>query len=272
MAVGESVKMYSRSTQETLFAEFLVETTKGLAEILENERPYLFDFLLRMTRQYTRAIETIDEVFNEILARSSEYKSLERLRIDLFSACREANRDIWNVDTQKLENQTLANNLVRSSTGPEQAEIIRQYQEIDRFISTLAPRARECTLLTLRHGFSQADAAAIMGMDREIVEDTVRRTQQNMRALKVPTGVSLLEAIQILDAHELPENRTIYMTDLQEVIGGIRKDIPGRIGQAIKIAFLLVALGGLIYVYLFMPELFSSVATWGMKKFFGFFR
>jgi DNA-directed RNA polymerase specialized sigma24 family protein len=252
--------MYSLTDQEQLFATMLQNPGTSLTEILENEREYLFDFLLRMTRQYDRALDTIEEVFANIEKQEAELKTLANLRFALYFSARGLNREVWNVDTVKLENPALAAGLLRSGLHPLEAEIIRQYQEIDRFVSALAPRARECLLLNVRHEFTVAEVGGIMDIEPAAVEDMLRMVHNNARSLPLPKGKTLHEALKLLDTHEMPENRTIYMTDLQEIIGGINKGLPGRLGEVLKIISIIGVVAGGIYLYLYSPRLLGSIA------------
>ena len=264
--------MYKLAIQQELFDVMLENDGAGLREIIENEREYLFDFLLRMTRQYDRALDTIEEVFVTVESQTPVAKSLSDLRFTIYYHARELNREIWNVDTQKLENQGLVNSLARSSTTPLAAESIRHFQEIDKFIGALAPRVRESLLLNLRHEFTTAETAAIMGISVDTVTENISRVLHGMGNLALPKNCTLEDAILLLEPHEMPENRTVYMTDLQEIIGGIKKSTPSRIEQVLRILATIGFLGLILYFYANWSRLVSEFAVWSSHELLAVFR
>ena len=54
-----------RPEKDKLFRLVLKGEQAALMDILEGERHELFDYLMRMTGQVTRSIESVDEVFSK---------------------------------------------------------------------------------------------------------------------------------------------------------------------------------------------------------------
>jgi hypothetical protein len=75
------------SAREKLFKKFKGGDDRALIDLLENERPQLYDYLMRMTGQISRSFESVSEVFQSVSEGSDkdEFDSADELRILLYT-------------------------------------------------------------------------------------------------------------------------------------------------------------------------------------------
>ncbi len=248
--------------QEQLFMQIINGGGGELNEVLDLERRYLFDYLMRMTRQYNRALETIEEVFAGAEQLKDTWKSLRDLRLALYFNARCLCRDIWNSDTRKLENQAINTRLSDSACSLSELEELRAYQILDRQVAGLPPDLRECVLLHHRHDFSIKETAAIMEVNAAVVAENIGSALKRMQSLQLPAQKTLEGALYSLQFHEMPEERTIYMTDLKEVMGGLKKSMPDRWMRILRLLLILGVTGAMIYLYFFEMEMISQFFAW----------
>ena len=91
--------------QEKNFSRFKSGHASALYDLLESERPFLYDYLMRMTSQVSRSADSINEVYESLSEEViSVIESARDLRLVLYTTARRFNSDIWNAETSRLIN------------------------------------------------------------------------------------------------------------------------------------------------------------------------
>ncbi|MEZ4742230.1 MAG: RNA polymerase sigma factor [Bdellovibrionota bacterium] len=242
--------MYKLSEQEKRFESYRRGHGK-ISDITTAEREFLFDYLIRMTGVYNRAADTTDDVISKILDEGTDWSSLIELRTAIFREARYECKDIWNATTEKLVNQAIENESKYEDNPKVTENEIKKRKDLDRFVARLSPHRREALLLNCRHGFSIEESSQVMGVDLSVIATEVAAGLKNLKMEAFALSENPRNIMRNLEPHCLPENATVYITDLQELMGNIDKGIPGRLWRLVRIFVLLVIFAGLGYLYLF---------------------
>jgi DNA-directed RNA polymerase specialized sigma24 family protein len=173
--------------QPQFFKKYAAGRTNILPEFLSNERLYLYDYLMRMIGQMSRAYDTVEEVFaivQSILDRSDTY---EDFQIVLFKTGRNFCRDVWDSDTNKLANEAYGAHPV----GSMQALV-----KLEHALRALPPRTREIVLLKGRYGLSSEGTSEITGLPPSEVEQMYARSIFELEA-SLPELTNRLEQMLV---------------------------------------------------------------------------
>lgn len=241
--------------QQKLYRRFRGGDAGALSDLLEAERPVLFDYLLRMTGQVSRSAETVDEVFlslsEEVFADLEDYRGL---RVCLLMTARKFNADIWDADTAKLVNARLE---APTPEGVKDDEArldpgeLQSFLQLDRGLRVLPGQERECVYLRGRLGLTAAEVAEIMNLHVDQVEKSYEDGLRQLSSL--PGGTDALpKFLGRLLLHPVPHRSSHATVNLSMVMQGI-KTRPVGIWSPVRLTIvaLLVAAG---LVAFFMPE------------------
>jgi DNA-directed RNA polymerase specialized sigma24 family protein len=251
------------AAKERLFRKMKAGDSTAAYDLLESERAELYDYLMRMTGQITRSVDTVDEVYQtltaDFLATIATYPGL---KVCLFSTARRFNADIWNADTARLANSALELESGSGSKPLKQAGADRDgldgdhSKAVDRALRTIPGRQREAVLLRWRHGFDEGESGEIMGV-----------SDQEARSLAV-AGLRLFatdcpeadgeheSAIARHPGHPAPLRSSHMKMNLSEVMQGI-KTSPVGLRSPLRITVLILLVIGAA-VWRFYPKAIGS--------------
>jgi len=142
-----------------IYLQILKEDPGSIVELLELERPYLYDYLLRMTGQVVRSEESLEELYRVTPPQAPHYENWMDFKALLYGTARNFNSDIWNADTTNLENSGLKN------LGKKE----NIYKTMDEFIKRLGGEHREILLCLFKYGFELEPLAQMLRRNTEVL-------------------------------------------------------------------------------------------------------
>ncbi len=249
----------AQPAKEKLYRRVKSGDGRALPEILEAERPELFDFLLRMTGQVSKSTETVDEVFQSLNEDALDATgSYIDLRLMLFSTARRFTTDVWNAETPRLVNAALEGG---SDVDQPTDKVQRErsfYRPLDKSLRGLPGREREVVLLRARGGFDWDEIAQVMGIGSTLIErtfvDGIARIER-----ECPGVVGAEAALAKLPAHPEPMRSSQRTINLSMVMQGIKAK---PVGLWSPLRFGVVAIGlGVVGILIFQPGLLTHLAA-----------
>lgn len=244
--------------QNQLFDDYRSGRTDALWELLESEKPHVFDFLLRMTGQYDKAIETTSELMDTIFAQKNTWENLRSHKIDLFKTARSFNVEIWGAKTNKLKNTAYEKILTDPSISPKKKSETLQKAKLDQHVSQLKSSYRESIILSTLNEFSTTDISKIMGTTSTVITTDLACALNILNNKNKTLPRDIKSHLRELSLHPMPDQTTQQMTDLHEVIGGIRRGIPFNLFRVLKTLLVLSLVGFILYLLIYRPEWFES--------------
>ena len=250
--------MLSLTAKEKSFRAYKAGDDHALAELLEMERAGLYDYVIRMTGQVSRSVESIDEVFMSFQSGAAKnMRGISEFRLHLYRTARNFNLDIWNADTSKLTNLALENSdegTTKSKANPADLRKLETFLALDRSLRKLVGPQREGVILRSRCGFHFAEMAEVTSVALAEAEQRFDKGMQIIDAECSGIVERPEEALSHLPNHPVPMQTiqdtmslSIIMEDIKASPTGLRS--PTRIVMLI----LLVAAG---IGYFFFPEYF----------------
>lgn len=241
-------------TKEKLFKRFKGGDGRALPDLLDSERSLLFDYVLRMTGQITKATDTVDEVFQSLNEDSLEATgSFTDLHLLLFTTARRFTADVWNAETPRLMNAALEGD-VDGHEPSEKALRERQfYRPLDKSLRSLPGREREVVLLHARADFDWDEIAEIMGIGSALADRTFQEAMARIER-DCPGLVGADQALAKMPAHPEPERSSQRTINLSMVMQGIKAK-PVGLWSPMRIAIVI----GIVVVAVLaitQPELF----------------
>lgn len=233
----------------------------ALIELLENERPGLYDYLMRMTGQVQKSCDTIEEVFlslNDSLL--SEMQSFEDLRLLLYTTARKFNADIWNANTTMLENAAIGESQQGKPLDEEALLSIKFEQDLDRGLRELKPFDREVAYLRLVVGLALSDIADTLGNPVHAVEAAYDAAISSLEKATGRTREDVEDGLHRITGHPVPPRSSHATVNLSMVMEGI-KTRPSGVRSAKKYIVLavIVIVAGL---WFFAPEMFEGLTEY----------
>lgn len=198
---------------------------EALKTLLERERPLLYDYLMRMTGQMQRSLDTVDEVFLTMNAKViQDVGKAADLRAKLIKTVRKFSLDIWNADTGVLENAGVLAMTEASNRRGKTAPTTASQKSFDRAFRSLPGPEREVLWLTWNLGWD--DQAIAESTFRTAVEvDHIR--EQAILALKALSPMLASQSMGALGALQRPHPVVLQGTqvtiELSQVMRGIRE-------------------------------------------------
>lgn len=241
-----------------LFRSFKKGDSGAFLELLENERPSLYDYLMRMTGQVQKSCDTIEEVYlslNEGVL--SEMQSFEDLRVLLYSTARKFNADIWNADTTRLENAAIGDSMQGKAVSADALEHIKTQQDLDRALRGLKPFDREVAYLRLAVGIAFSDIADILGNPVHAVEGAYDAAMAALERETQQSRDDIEERLHGLTRHPMPPRTSHATVNLSMVMEGIKARPSGV--RSLPRILLLIAIAAAVGIWIVAPEWISSV-------------
>jgi DNA-directed RNA polymerase specialized sigma24 family protein len=232
------------SMRERLFKRFRSGDGAALIDLLERERPLLYDYLMRMTGQVSRSFDSVDEVYQSYLEGDAKttIDDLEELRICLYQTGRKFNADIWNADTARLRNTAIE----AGTDGGDGAadDDSAAFQALDLSLRSLRGAEREIVLLRSRCDFEFAAAGEIMGLGEDAAESLFYKGMQRIDADCSGVVERPEQMLTKLPSHPPPEhsaqatmNLSVMMHDIKAKPVGLWS--PFRIALVVAVALAL---------------------------------
>lgn len=252
------------TAKDKLYRKFKGGDMTSLADLLEGERAGLYDFLVRMTGQISRSMDTIDEVFQSLNEDTLDtIETYAELKVCLYTTARKFNADIWNAETTRLMNPVLE--------GPPSAEFgspaaLKERQvraAVDRQLRGLAGREREMVILSAMIGYDAAEAGEVMGLGEHEVAPLL---EGGLRRFAGEGGLSESAVIKVLTdlpLHSAPPRSSQATVNLSMVMQGI-KTRPAGLWSLSRLVLtgvflLIVAVAAVRFTN---PDAFQRVVRW----------
>ncbi len=249
-----------RPEKDKLFRLVLKGEQAALMDILEGERHELFDYLMRMTGQVTRSIESVDEVFSSLTRETiATLGSYGELKVCIFATARRFNADIWNADISILVNAALSNDKARHADVIEvKVNNPKSALKADAAFRSLGGQQREAVLLSVITGFELAEISEITDQPIREVEQLI---SQGLVLLKQELGANT-DVVEFMREHLVMHPRPVrssQMTlNLSQLMQGIRTK-PVGIWSPMRLTLIGVVLA-LLVAWLVYPAAFTRMA------------
>lgn len=246
----------NQAAQERMFKKFQGGDVASLADLLEGERMPLYDYLMRMTGQISRSVDTVDEVFQSLNEETLEtLDSYPDLKVLLFTTARKFNADIWNAETSKLANAAFEEP-AKGSALDEKTLRERQGQALlDKALRSLPGMEREVLCLSARCQFDNAEIAEIMAVGEHQVEDKLAVALAKVESEYAATGGKAESALGKLPSHPIPPRSSQATVNLSMVMQGI-KTKPVGLWSPLRIGVIVLVVLAVILWFVY-PEAFT---------------
>jgi DNA-directed RNA polymerase specialized sigma24 family protein len=236
-----------QSGQNKLFKRFKGGDSAALIDFLENERPKIYDYLMRMTGQISRSFESVSEVFQSIAdgEAKGDVDGAEELRCMLYVTARKFNADIWNAETSRLINPAI-------ETG-EEGSAAREtvaFQALDKSLRNLKGVEREIVLLRSRCDFEFEGIAEIMTMDEADVENQFYRGMQRIDADCSGVVEQPEKMLTRMPSHPPPEHSNQATMNLSVMMHDI-KTRPVRLWSPLRVFLMLIIIASATVYFVF---------------------
>jgi DNA-directed RNA polymerase specialized sigma24 family protein len=214
-----------REQQFDAFERYQDGDDDALITMLEIERPYLFDYLLRMTGQVEVCREAIDDSFR-YLRESNEISEepLQTALAKIYIKARNSCADVWNADTSELENIGIEAEMnvdletQLSSTQPSLNDKIADLRKLDASIQKMSGAIREPLILHAVVGFTGEQVAQMFGVQAEMVEARVSETLTSLSEEFEMQADYILRAIGDIPLHVVPGQTKAATIALSQMI------------------------------------------------------
>jgi DNA-directed RNA polymerase specialized sigma24 family protein len=216
--------------------------------------PMIFDYVFRMTGQFQRARETLEESWLALEQDLSRWETVEDLRRAFFSTARSFSADIWGGDTSRLQNAALDEESA-SEPGLKPAEL-EELRRVDAAFRALPGPLRETLLLTRMYKFSTREAARLLNVEDSFFEERLQMAQGVLAGGDLTRVASCLEIFERLPSHPMPVTSAHGTKDLSHLVRDIR-DARWTPWAWWGVVFTLLAAGSL--VWWFWGEQLSAV-------------
>lgn len=241
-----------------LYRSFKKGEGGALVELLENERPSLYDYLMRMTGQVQKSCDTIEEVFlslNEGVL--SELQTFEDLRLLLYTTARKFNADIWNADTSLLENAAIGDELKGQPIDEDALLDVKFQQDLDRGLRMLKPFERETAYLRLAVGMAFSDIADVLGHPQQSIESAYNQAITSIEEKTQRGREEVEDGLHRIARHPVPPRSSHATVNLSMVMEGIKTRPSGV--RSIRNIVLVVLFITLALTWFFAPEILSDL-------------
>ena len=248
--------------QQELFEAFSSGDASSLTEILDVERAFLFDFILRMTGDVNLSKETVEDTYKKILSTESDWESLAQIRFEVYSCARSMHPNRWNADVSKLQHPSLISIIKDPRTDKREKIKAQAYSKLNTAIGQHQALGREILLLHVRSKFTLSEIGKLIGISREESEQEYGQSIRFLRSQVPNLPNDPRKVISTLSNHPLPREEGGETTDLSGLIGGIQKRDTGHslmtLFYWVLTFFILVLLISLV-ILLLRPDLLKQL-------------
>lgn len=225
-----------KETQKKRFKAFLAGDEMELNYLIEEEKAYLFDYLLLMTGDVSRAYDSLDEVKDSIIPHCHKYNNLDQFYVSLYATARNFNRDIWDADIGLLDLNYSEDevsieseisgfsSIVPNIDSDKKDDLEEQAVDIglDRVLHNLSGPVREVLVLKYRQLFDISSMATIMGLSSERVDSYLNDGISTIRE-SLGADYEVSEKIKELPHYSIPDSCEPTTLALSQVIRNVKK-------------------------------------------------
>lgn len=233
----------SEQKKSELFQKVLNEDADSVVDLLELERPLVYDYLLRMTGQVSRSEESIEELYRVISPQAQQYETWPEFKFLIYSTARSFNSDIWNAETNFLVNSALD----RIDKDQDKFKIV------DDFVKQLPGAKREILIGVFLYGFTVEQLSKLVRRPlQKVSEEGNDLLGQLANALRVkPDDVSTF--FQTLPLHPIvsvKSHSTVALSQVMEKMEEVEKKAKKTQLRRFFIFFFLLIVVGIVTYYL----------------------
>jgi RNA polymerase sigma-70 factor (ECF subfamily) len=168
--------------ERSIVARLRAGDLDALDEVYDANRPKVFAFLLRMTRNRTLAEDLLDETWLRLVRHAARLRPETRLRPWLFTVARNL---YWTYRRDSLVPEELVPELLTLWPSPapwpspfDLAAASELERRVEVALSALPPQYREVLLLVAHEGLAPADAAVVCGITPEALRQRLLRARE----------------------------------------------------------------------------------------------
>lgn len=233
-----------------LFKAFQKGDAGALVEMLENERPSLFDYLMRMIGQVEKSCDTIEEVFLTINVEIlSDLQSFDDLRVMLYATARRFNADIWNADTALLENEGIGEEYQGKGVDQDILESLHFFQSLDGALRALKPFEREVAYLRLSAGLAMSDISNILANPQHLIDAAYEAAISSLVQSTSFTRDEVEDGLHRMPKHPIPPRSSHATVNLSMVMEGIKTRPAGVWSIRRTVILTVIAVGGAAWYF-----------------------
>lgn len=199
--------------KERLFLQALEEESGDVIEVMELERPQLYDYLMRMTGDVTRALDTIEELYRVVAPQASHYKSWSQFRTLLYTTVRNFNLDAWNAETSNLENSGLK----------KITDIDLMYTKIDQYIRLLPGQHRETLICSYIYGLRPVELAKVVRRGEQIIAVDAEAILSDLSERSGMSKTDLFSRFKNFPMHQIKGVNSNNTVALSQVMGSMEE-------------------------------------------------
>ena len=207
---------YNFDTNLNYFNRFL-EGHLSLDEILNNEKPYLYDYIFRMCGQLQIAEKLLEESINAVKIQHSKITSLKDLRMLLFATARSFGADVWNANTSQLQN---AGFKILSQDSESIDLFILSF--VEKQLNVLSPLEKEILILEYKYAFNIEEICHIIRLPLNNVLECKNNSFKTFEnKLKLSTD-EIIKIIQHIPLHPLEEKSILATKAFSEILQDVK--------------------------------------------------
>lgn len=224
------------------YVDYKAGDLDALNEIFASEKPRLFDFLIRMTGQQTKSLDTVDEAILVVGPALDLEDSLQELLVLLYKTARNFTIENWNSDTSRLENSAYTQH------GAPVDRNTPTLVALEHVVRQLHPKQREVFLLHERFGFSPDEVAEIVGNSVGDVEELFAGALGAADAAMPGDAERIPELMTLLKGFPVPDSEVVDTQNLSLVFKNLKKSSKSTSSGWITTAGWLIFVGGGLYL------------------------
>jgi DNA-directed RNA polymerase specialized sigma24 family protein len=215
----------------------------ALEEIFESEKSRLFDFLIRMTGQQSKSLDTAEEAAMAVGPTLGMEENLQELLVLLYKTARNFTIENWNSDTSRLENSAYVQS-GSSAADKNKPTLVA----LERVVRQLQAKQREVFLLHERFGFSPDEVAEVVGKSTGEVEELFASALESVDAAMPGEAHHVPELMTLLLKFPMPENEMTDTQNLSLVFKNLKKSSISSSRGWMKISAWLILLSFIGYI------------------------
>jgi hypothetical protein len=227
-------------------------------EIVVLEKPVVFDYVFRMTGDINAALYGMEIGYQKMP--KEQWASLGAFRVALYSSIRKVLVNEWGQDVSMLENEAINSVLTNSKTGVQIQRKMTAFRRLDRALGLVSSERREALILHIRSEFTLSEISQITDWDRQRVERNYHSCLDDLKRRVEDLPKDPRQVLASLHYHPIPRQVDTVPTDLNHVMGGIRRGQAYRgIRSSGLILTLIVIIGASFALHLMNPALSQSI-------------
>ncbi|MCB9228325.1 MAG: hypothetical protein H6618_01800 [Deltaproteobacteria bacterium] len=209
--------------QQDLFNAFLNGEDSALIRLLESEKPFLFDYIFRMSGDLNLACLMSERICQNPDLWSGYRDSLTQLRFEIYRDIRSRCAEQWYDNVSELVHPTLDAILKNTSASRQKKASAFAYSRLNAATGACHIPGREAILLHIRSKLTFSEIGKLSGDSRDQVE---KNYAEGLRYLKehIPNlPKNPRQVISAMEVYPLPEKVTSETTELGRLIAGLHK-------------------------------------------------